>query len=81
MTANSTLWRHAGLTLLAWTSFVLACLFCSPADPRQAPLVGAVLHGLGSLARLTGAHAGGRLSHLHHLPGACDAPAAGLASG
>lgn len=70
--AESTLWRHAGLMLVAWSSFALACLFCSPTDPQQAHLVGGVMHGIGALALIVGAHAGGRLAHLHHLPGACD---------
>ena len=72
VTAERTLWRHAGLMLVAWTSFALACLFCSPSDPQQGHFAGLVMHGIGSLALIVGAHAGGRLAHLHHLPGACD---------
>jgi uncharacterized membrane protein len=72
--AQDTLWRHAGLMLLAWTLFTLACLFCSPDDPHQAQFVGRALHGIGALVLLIGAHAGGRLAHVYHLPAACDAP-------
>jgi hypothetical protein len=57
--------------LLAWTLFALACLFCSPDDPQQAHFVGVVMHGIGALTLIVGAHAGGQLAHLHHLPGAC----------
>jgi uncharacterized membrane protein len=69
--AESTLWRHAGLMLLAWTLFALACLFCSPEDPQQAYFFGGVMHGIGALTLIVGAHAGGQLAHVHHLPGAC----------
>jgi uncharacterized membrane protein len=68
--AESTLWRHAGLMAVAWTLFALSCLLCSPDDPHQAPLVGGVMHGIGALTLIVGAHAGGSLAHVHHLPDA-----------
>jgi uncharacterized membrane protein len=71
-TAEGTLWRHAGLVLVAWTFFVLACLFCSPDDPHRAHVIGCLMHGVGALTLLVGAHAGGQLAHVHHLPGVCD---------
>jgi len=70
--AENTLWRHAGLMLSAWTLFALGCLLCSPSDPHQAHVIGGVMHGVGALTLIVGAHAGGRLAHVHHLPGACD---------
>jgi hypothetical protein len=70
--AENTLWRHAGLMLSAWTLFALACLRCSPSDPDQAHFIGDLMHGAGALTLIVGAHAGGRLAHVHHLPGACD---------
>jgi uncharacterized membrane protein len=70
--AENTLWRHAGLMLSAWTLFALACLLCSPNDPDQAHFIGGLMHGAGALTLIVGAHAGGRLAHVHHLPGACD---------
>ena len=70
--AENTLWRHAGLMLSAWTLFALACLLCSPSDPDQAHFIGGLMHGAGALTLIVGAHAGGRLAHVHHLPGACD---------
>ena len=70
--AENTLWRHAGLMLSAWTLFALACLRCSPSDPDQAHFIGGLMHGAGALTLIVGAHAGGRLAHVHHLPGACD---------
>ena len=71
--AEDTLWRHAGLMLLALTLFGLASLFCSPDDPGQAHLMGCAMHVGGALTLIVGAHAGGRLAHVHHLPAACEA--------
>ena len=71
--AEGTVWLHAGLMGLAWTLFGSAVLFSSPDDASRAALFGTLMHVLGTLTLIVGAHAGGRLAHVHHLPGACRA--------
>jgi uncharacterized membrane protein len=61
-------WTHATLMLLSWTLFALASLFCSPGDPNQANVAGSLLHFAGAASLIAGAHMGGRLAHVHHLP-------------
>jgi len=69
-TVQALIWTHASLVLSSWTFFALACLFCSPNAPEQARLAGCLLHLAGAVSLVFGAHAGGRLAHVHHLPGA-----------
>jgi len=62
------IWTHATLMMVTWTLFAMASLFCSPDDPEQANLAGYLLHLAGAISLIAGAHAGGRLAHVHHLP-------------
>ncbi|HXY22891.1 MAG TPA: DUF2231 domain-containing protein [Burkholderiaceae bacterium] len=61
-------WTHAGLVLSSWTLFALASLFCPPDNPGRTFLAGSLLHLAGAASLIAGAHAGGRLAHVHHLP-------------
>jgi uncharacterized membrane protein len=69
--ADATLWRHAGLMLSAWSLFAIASVLCSPDNSVQAQFLGVAMHTIGALVLGVGAHAGGRLAHVYHLPGAC----------
>ena len=66
--AQDTVWRHAGLMSVAWTLFAVASVLAGPLNPPQASMVVVACHVLGALAVVVGAHAGGRLAHVYHLP-------------
>ncbi|MDI3259390.1 MAG: hypothetical protein QJR02_06810 [Sinobacteraceae bacterium] len=68
--AETTLLRHSGLMLLVWTLFGLAVVFAPYQHPTlQQTVLAGMLHGVAWIALLFGAHAGGRLAHVYHLPG------------
>ncbi|HEX7198682.1 MAG TPA: DUF2231 domain-containing protein [Dongiaceae bacterium] len=79
--AQGDLWRHAMLMALTWTLFGLGSLVASPDDPGGMWVAAASMHLAGFLALLAGAHAGGRLAHLHRLPGSAVDPRARYAAG
>jgi len=66
--AQADVWRHASMMLLAWTLYALAVLLSSPGDPTQAFVPVCLMHFGGAILLAIGAHAGGRLAHVHHLP-------------
>lgn len=65
--AAGTLWRHAYLMISVWTLFALATLTYVPDIPVKKQTVCVLLHFAASVLLLAGAHAGGRLAHVHRL--------------
>jgi hypothetical protein len=56
------------MMLLTWTLYALAVLLSSPGDPTQAFVPVCLMHFAGAGLLVIGAHVGGRLAHVHHLP-------------